>query len=409
VARQADLLPVAEARARVLGRFGRLDEEITELKAAHRRVLARDISAPLNLPPFSNSSMDGFALVASATESASPEHPVGLRVTMRIPAGSAPAGAVAPGETARIMTGAPLPAGADAVIPFEDVDDRGDEIFVPRRVAPSACVRPAGQDVKEKAAVLRAATELRATQLALLAAIGIADVPVVRRPEVAVVSTGDELAASGTVLRPGQIYNSNSVMLSAAVEEAGGAPRTIESAGDSPDDLRRAFAAARGCDLLITTGGASVGDYDYVKEVIGEQGDIRFWRVRLRPGKPLIFGSVGDLPVLGLPGNPTSAMVTFELFVRPAIRTMLGLPSLRPRVPAIVDERVDNHGERETYARVRLHWHDGRLHASLSGPQDSAMIAPLAHAHGLLVVPAEKGELAAGEIGEVEIWELPHS
>jgi molybdopterin molybdotransferase len=407
VARPAELLPVDVARERVLRRFQTLDSETVGLGDAHGRALATSMSAPQNLPPFANSSMDGFALNSASSSAARQDHPVRVRVTTHIPAGTTPDRRIDPGECARIMTGAPIPLGANAVVPFEEVEDLGSEVVLSAPIASGACVRPAGQDVKEAASVLRPGTELRAAQLALLAALGFDRVPVIRRPVVAVLATGDELVAPGQALLPGQIYNSNSPMLAAAIREAGAEPRMIETAADNREELQRMIQATTGCDLLITSGGASVGDFDYVKDVVAESGHIDFWRIRLRPGKPLLFGSIGNLPVIGLPGNPTSAMVTFEVFVRPAIRTMLGLSPLRPRVPVIVDERIDNHGGRETYARVRLRFEAGRFHAALAGPQDSAMLAPLANADGLLVIPHDRAEIAPGDIAEAEVWILP--
>jgi molybdopterin molybdotransferase len=198
-------------------------------------------------------------------------------------------------------------------------------------------------------------------------------------------------------------------MLLAAVREAGGVPLPISTAGDDPMVIAESVASARDADLLMTSGGASVGDFDHVKDVVGASGELSFWRVRVRPGKPLLFGAVGDLPVIGLPGNPTSAMVTFEVFVRPAIRTMLGAPALRPEIQVIVDERIDNRGGRRTYARVELEYRDAAFHARLSGPQDSAMLLPLARADGLLIVSEDREELLPGDTATVQVLRLPGS
>ena len=407
MARQADLLSVDEARERILVRFRRLESERVRINDALGRVLAEQIAASQDLPPFANSSMDGFALQSSSTLNATLEHPAVLPVTELVRAGSVAQHSVGTDSCVRIMTGAPLPAGADAVIPFEDVEDRGDSILVPRAVQTGACVRPAGNDVQASQPVLSAGSFLGPPQLALLAAVGCAEAPVVRRPVVAVLSTGDELVAPGKPLRPGQIYNSNTPMLAAAVVEAGSTPRVIETTGDDPQAIADAVRTAEGADLLLTSGGASVGDFDYVTDVIGAAGELSFWKVRVRPGKPLVFGQVGDLPVMGLPGNPTSALVTFEQFARPAIRTMLGAPPLRPEIEVVLDERIDNRGGRQTYARVRLRYASGRFHARLSGPQDSAMLLPLAAADGLLIVPEQRAELEPGETARVQVWRLP--
>jgi molybdopterin molybdotransferase len=406
VAKLADLLSVDEARDRILADFHRLETEHVSLDVALYRVLAEPVVSMINLPPFANSSMDGFALDASATTAASPEHVISLEVVARIPAGSSVQPRLEPGQCARIMTGAPLPRGGNTVIPFEEVDDQGAHIMVAKALEAGACVRPAGNDVSRGMEVLPAGTQLGAPQIGLLAALGIARVPVVRRPIVAILATGDELTTPGAALEPGHIYNSNSPMLAAAVTEAGGEPLSIETASDDPAAIAGAIAGLKSVDLLVTSGGASVGDFDHVKDVVGASGQLNFWRVRVRPGKPLIYGKIGDMPVIGLPGNPTSAMVTFEEFVRPAIRIMLGTAPMRAEIEAVVDERIDNHGGRRTYARVRLHSEDGRFHAVLSGGQDSAMLLPLAHADGLLMIPEDKSELLPGDVATVQLWRL---
>jgi len=407
VAKLADLLSVDEALHRILASCERLDAEDVPLSEVLGRVLAEAVKAEIDLPPFANSSMDGFALWSASTQEASRSHPAVLTVDGLIAAGARSGAPLSARSCARIMTGAPLPPGADAVIPFEEVEDRGRSISVAAPVARGACVRPAGNDVTAGSRVLEEGSELHAPQVALLAALGIAHVPVVRRPIVAILSTGDELVKPGTPLSPGQIYNSNTPMLTASVVEAGGLPLAGETARDDPEGIVRAIGGVGKADLLVTSGGASVGDFDHVKGVVGSSGNVDFWRVRVRPGKPLLFGSIGDTPVIGLPGNPTSAMVTFEEFVRPAIRAMLGASPQRPQIEAVLDESVDNRGGRQTYFRVRLSRENGRFHASLSGAQDSGMLYPLAHADGLLLAPEDREVLGAGEIATVQVWRLP--
>lgn len=407
MARQANLLPVEEARGRILARFSRLEVEEVPLDRSLHRVLGADVTAPLNLPPFANSSMDGFALEASSVAAATPQRPSVLRVTAHVAAGSLAATTIAPGACARIMTGAPLPSGTNAVVPFEEVEDRGESIAVFASVSPGSCVRPAGNDVTKGEVVLHRGTEIGPMQIGLLGALGCRAVPVVRCPEVPILSTGNELVSPGRPLRPGQIFNSNTPMLAACVTEAGGHAVCLDDASDDPAAIAAALASAPSADLILTSGGASVGDFDHVKDVVRGHGELSFWRVRVRPGKPLLFGSIGEVPVIGLPGNPTSALVTFEQFVRPAIRTMLGAPPLRPEIEAIVDEQIDNHGGRRTYARVRLRHEAGRIHATLSGLQDSAMLLPLARAQGLLMIPEDVPELMPGDVATVQVWELP--
>jgi molybdopterin molybdotransferase len=407
VARQADLLSVEDARARILARFERLESEQVPIEACLGRILAVAITSPVNIPPFTNSSMDGFALQSNSTAGAGPGSPVSLFVAETIAAGSLSLRELRSGECARIMTGAPLPPGADAVVPFEDIDDLGSEIRLAAPISRGASVRPVGQDMAAGIEALPLGVELNSRRIALLAALGMGSVPVVRQPRIAILSTGDELVSPGAALQPGQIYNSNTTMLVGAVMEAGALPVVLPTVRDDAQEITKVMATAADADLLLTTGGASVGDFDYMKEVVGDQGELNFWRVRVRPGKPLLFGSIGSLRIIGLPGNPTSGMVTFEQFARPAIRRMLGAALLRPTIQVRLDERIDNRGGRRTYARARLRFDTGEFHASLSGPQDSAMLVPLALADGLVIVPEDREELSAGGLALMQVWSLP--
>lgn len=407
MAKQADLLSVEDARQRILTRFVLLGEEVVALDQSHDRILATAITAGFNLPPFANSSMDGFAVRGTETVGASTLAPLRLRVSAHIPAGTVSGEVMQSGEAARIMTGAPLPFGADAVVPFEDVTDDGASVVLRAPVRPGACIRPSGQDITEGTAVLPPGTAIGSREVAVLAALGYSHVPVRRRPMVAVMATGSELVAPGVPLRPGQIYNSNSPMLLAAIAEAGAVSRPLTTTTDDAEAIGRELMSAGDSDLLLTSGGASVGDFDYMTDVVGSTGDLHFWRVRVRPGKPLLFGTVGSTPIIALPGNPTSAMVTFELFVRPAIRLMLGASAQRPRIQAVVTERMENRGGRRTYARVVVRQNGTHFNASLSGPQDSAMVLPLARSDGLLEIPEDVEELVPGDSATVHLWRLP--
>jgi molybdopterin molybdotransferase len=398
---------VEEAQQRILSRFTRLSAERVPLDALLWRVLAEDISSGADVPPFANSSMDGFALRSGDTSTATPDSPVRLQVTQQVAAGATRWEPVTVGTVARIMTGAPLPDGADSVVPFEDVEETGELIVIPAPVRAGACIRPAAQDVRRGQELLRAGTVMQHPQIALLAAVGMAEAPATRRPRVAILATGDELVPPGEPLRPGQIYNSNSPMLAAAVREAGGEPMVLQRVEDTAEALREALERVRDVDLILTSGGASVGDYDHVRAVVAGTGEVGFWRVRLRPGKPLLFGSIGGTPIVGLPGNPTSAAVTFELFVRPAIRTMVGASPWRPTVDVVLDDAFDNRGGRRTYFRVSLRFQDGAIHATAAGGQDSAMIATLSRADGLLLVREEDERLEVGERATALVWRLP--
>jgi len=407
VARQTDLLSVEDAQERILGSVGRLDSESVPILTALGRTLAHAVHSTMSVPPFANSSMDGFAVRSSDVTHASDDHVKHLAVAGHLAAGNMPIDALTSDHCVRIMTGAPVPFGADAVIPFEEVKETDSGIEVNAPVRPGNCLRPAGNDMNPGDLVLKAGTVLHAPQLAVLAAVGSGIVNVVRRPVVAILATGDELVEPGAPLASGQIYNSNTPMLAAAVQEAGAVPHVLRVASDDPASIEETLRESADADLLVTAGGASVGDYDYMKDVLEEGGEVGFWRVRMRPGKPLLFGSYHGVPLVGLPGNPTSAMVTFEQFVRPTIRHMLGMHLYRPTARARATDTIENRGRRRSYVRVRLAFDGEGLTATPSGSQDSAMLLPLAQADGLLVVPEESEEVRAGEFATVQIWALP--
>jgi molybdopterin molybdotransferase len=362
--------------------------ETLPLDRCARRVAADlRLVAPLNVPPFDNSSMDGFALRAADT-------PGRLRLAGEVAAGAGTLPTILPGSVVRIMTGAPMPPGADAVAPIEDVEEGPDTVRVPE-VQAGAFVRRSGHDTAAGDVIELPAAPLDANGLALLASLGLGELEVRRRPRVAILSTGDELRAPGEPLAPGQIHDANAVALAAAVDDAGGEPLLMPRA---PDDAGRIAelitGATRDADLLVASGGVSVGRQDHVREVIQRLGALDFWRIRMQPGKPLAFGRAGDVPVVGLPGNPVSALVTFELFGRPLIRRMLGLPgSGRVTLPAVACDRMPKDRERRAYLRVRLVRGEGGLEARSAGGQASSQIRPLADANALLIVP--EGEPAA--------------
>lgn len=393
------MLSVEEARERVLARFQPLAVEEAPLTEALGRVLAEEAIAREASPPFANSAMDGYALRSADTSGATPGTPLRLRLAGEVPAGSVYGGVVGPGEAVRILTGAPVPAGADAVIQQELVSVAEGAVALEAPVAGGNNIREAGGDARPGALLAHAGTELGPAEIALLASLGVSPARVTRRPQVAILATGDELQPLGTPLRPGQIHDSNTPYLIAAVRRAGATPVSLGIARDREDDLRAKLDAARGFDLLLTSGGVSVGDYDLVKRMLTERGSMAFWRVRVKPGKPLAFGELDGTPLLGLPGNPVSAAVTFELFGRPAIRRMLGAASVeRPEVEVFYEGGDVRLGDRRQYVRVRLASRGGRLVARDTGEQESHLISSLQGATALLIAPEGEGVIRAGEM-----------
>jgi len=399
-------LSVQEALALVLARVSILSAEAVPLAEALGRVLAAPVVAHDALPPFANSSMDGYALRAADVGAANAESPVDLRVVGDVAAGTQSTVVVTPGTAARIMTGAPLPEGADAVVPVEDTDEpwRGAERPLPERVAVRRAVRAGdyvrypGEDIRAGTTVLAAGHVLRPQEIGVLASLGVGQAPVVRRPRVGVLATGDELIAVDEPLRPGKIRNSNSYAQAAQVLALGGVPVLLGVAADTEADVRAKLDAAvtAQVDLLISSAGVSVGAYDVVKHVLDHAGQVNFWRVRMRPGKPLAFGDYSGIPYLGLPGNPVSAMVSFETFARPAILKMAGHQRLdRPSVQALLLEDIRSDG-RESFVRAVV-TRDGRGYVAVTtGSQGSHIMTSLVAANALLVVPEGVTAVAAG-------------
>ena len=401
-------LTVIEALALVLNRFQPLDAERVPLLDALGRVLAEPVIARDSLPPFANSSMDGYAVRAADLATASRETLVSLRVIADIAAGAPSSVDVVPGTTARIMTGAPLPAGADAVVPVEDTDEPWRDparplpewVAVGRAVQPGDYVRYPGEDIRAGETVLEAGHALRPQEIGVLASLGEAEVVVVRRPRVGILATGDELVAVAARLTPGKIRNSNGYAQAAQVRALGGEAVMLGVARDLEEDVRARLDAgvAAGVDLLISSAGVSVGAYDVVKAVLDHSGSVTFWRVRMRPGKPLAFGAYRGIPFLGLPGNPVSAMVSFERFARPAILKMAGRRELeRPMVLAQVLEDLRSDG-RESYLRAVVTRDEHGYVATTTGSQGSHIMTSLVRANALLVVPEGMTSIRAGTI-----------
>jgi molybdopterin molybdotransferase len=397
------MLTVPEASAQILSGIGALAPERVPLLDAMGRVLATDAVAPYTLPHWDNSAMDGYAVRADDVAGASAERPVVLRVLETVSAGGFGSIAVGPGEATRIMTGAPLPEGADTVVRVEDTDGGIERVAIRNDRDARRNIRPQGEDFREGDVVVEAGRALAPAQLGVLASLGMPSVDVHRRPVVAIAGSGDELVdldAFHEVLAGRKIVASNSYTLSALVREAGGVPVNLGNARDTPESLRALLERSLGADLLVTSAGASVGEFDYTRQVLESLGaELRFWRVRMRPGAPIGFGILGGMPWLGLPGNPVSAMVTFELFVRPVIRRMLGHRRLfRRPVPVVLEEPVTIGARLMHFLRavVRVR-EDGVLTARLTGPQGSGILTSMARANALLVVPEDRQRSEAGE------------
>ena len=391
------MISVEEALERILARVNVLGDEQVPLTGALHRVLAESVVSSLDVPPWPNSSMDGYALQSADTRRASAPAPVRLAVSGWVAAGHVAERAVGSGEAFRIFTGGPLPEGADSVIPQEDVIVDGGVIVVSRPVNAGDFVRPRGEDMRAGEGVLERGRLLGPAELGLLAALARAQVRVLRRPRVGVLSTGDEIVDLGGHPGPGQIPNSNTYSLMAQVEEAGGNPVSLGVAPDRLDEIEARLRWGLDCDLLISSAGVSVGEHDFVKAALERLGaEQHLWLVDMRPGKTIAFATIPSsgkraLPVFALPGNPVSAMVTFELFVRPALLRLGGHARLqRPVVEAHADARIPNRDRRRGYLRVTLSvGGDGGYRARLTGGQGSGILRSMVAADGLAIVPGD--------------------
>ena len=401
-------LSVEQALDRVLAKFHVLAAESVPILDGLGRVLAEDVFADMDIPPLANSAMDGYAVRGDDLERAPTGSPLRLRVVADLPAGQTLARSVGDGEAVRIMTGAPVPDGADTVVRFEDTrrGDDGDSGWVDILERPSRGrnVRAAGEDVRQGAQVLTAGAVLRAQEIGMLASVGRADVSVIRRPRVAILATGDEIVDIQDALAPGKIRNINSYSIAAQVRAFGAQPLLLGIARDRTDELVGTIQSGleSGADMFVTSGGVSVGDFDLVKDILRDQGEIDFWWVNIKPGKPMAFGTIGDVPLLALPGNPVAAMISFGLFGRPAILKMLGHSSREwPSTTASLGEAIERKDGRRHYFRVKLRATSGGLVADLTGDQGSGILSSMVEADGIAVIPEDRRHLPAGETVQV--------
>jgi molybdopterin molybdotransferase len=376
------MLSVEDALARITAAFRPQPAEWVHLAAGHGRVLAQDLVAPRDQPPAAVSAMDGYAVRAADLAGGGAE----LRLIGSAPAGAQFEGVVGAGETVRIFTGGLLPAGADAVALQENAQAEGGRVRLEGRVEPGTYVRPAGLDFRRGELALPAGRRLGARDLGLAAALNQVWLPVRRQPRIALFASGDELVMPGQTLAPTQIVNSNSTTLAAMVSAWGGLASDLGIVRDEPAALAAVADQLAGTDLLVTLGGASVGEHDLVQRVLGERGlELDFWRIAMRPGKPLMFGTLRGVPLLGLPGNPVSAGVCAVLFVRAAIAVMLGLDPMPPEIPAVLGRALGPNDRRQEYLRASAEWGaDGRLVAVPAEIQDSSMLATFARADCLI-------------------------
>ncbi|MCB8981520.1 MAG: molybdopterin molybdotransferase MoeA [Ardenticatenaceae bacterium] len=403
---EAEYLTVQQALTAVLAGVSVLPAERVSLLEGLGRVLAQDVIAQDSLPPFANSSMDGYALLAADLAGASSDNPATLRVVGDVAAGAVPDIKVERGTAVRIMTGAPVPPGADAVVPVEDTNEAWrnrerplpEQIQVNRSVKVGDYIRHSGEDIEAGHTILAKGHVLRPQEVGVLASLGISEVEVIRRPRVAILATGDELLEVDQPLQPGKIRNSNGYTQAAQVLALGAEPIVLGIARDTETAVRQKLQAGLEAkvDLFISSAGVSVGAYDVVKAVLEQEGNVGFWRVRMRPGKPLAYGSYHDVPYLGLPGNPVSAMVSFERFARAAILKMSGKEPLdRPTVQATIHSEIHSDG-RESYLRAVVTRSETGYEATQTGDQGSHIMTSLVKANALLIVPEGVRYVAPG-------------
>ncbi len=406
------MITVDQALERILSYVDVLSEEDNPILEALGQVVSQDVTSAIDVPPLDNSAMDGYAVRAADTAGASSEEPRVLRVIDSVAAGYVSRSIVEEGTAVRIMTGAPVPPGADAVVKFEDSDEcqrqgHPQEIGILHAAGKGDNIRRAGEDIARGGVVLKRGTLLRPQEVGVLASLGMVNVSVFRRPVVAILATGDELVDIGEPLPEGKIYNSNTYGLAAQVRRYGALPQVLGIARDREDSVIAGLRRGLDADILITSGGVSVGDYDLVKDVLAQQGKIDFWTIKMKPGKPIAFGVIDgecgrQVPHVGLPGNPVSSMISFELFIRPAILKMMGRHDLaKPVIKAVVEEAVVNSDGRRMFTRVKVENRGEGYVAHVTGPQGSGILTSMTSANGLMIIPEDTDGVRAGDVVDV--------
>lgn len=395
-----NLISVEEALALALEPITPLGSERIDILSALNRIITEEVYAPADIPAYNNSAMDGYAVQANDTLSASPEKPVVLSVLEDLPAGYLAQSSVGSGQAIRIMTGAAIPNGADAVVMVEVTERIDKQVRIYAKAHPGQHIRVQGEDIRTGDRLIPVGRTLTAAEIGMLAAIQRTFVQVARRPIVAIVSTGDELVEIDQPLTPGKVVNSNSYSLAALVKEAGAIPIIQSIARDSEAEIRQAIESALSADLIVSSGGVSVGDYDYVKPVLHSLGaEIKFWRVSIKPGKPIAFGTLRGKPYFGLPGNTVSSMLSFLLFVRPAIRKALSCPPpwVAPTIQVTLTTDARSKGDRRTYLRAHSYYKEGNFYAQLAPRQGSGVLSSMLQANTLVMLAEGVTEVKAGQ------------
>lgn len=409
------MITVEQALDKILGFVNVLEAEEKPILDCLYQVLAEDVYALFDIPPSDNSAMDGYAVQAGSIVGASYEKPSTLKIIGELPAGSIAKYEVTPGTAVRIMTGAFIPDGADAVVPFESTDEVDaqksaapiTDVRIYEELSKGANIRRQGEDITKGALVIPKGKILKPADIGILASLGKAAILVIRRPVIAILATGDEIADINSPLPPGKIYNSNTYSIAAQILKYGGIPKILGIAPDNVRELTDALRSGLDCDMLITSGGVSKGDYDIVKDVLASKGDVSFWTVKMKPGKPLAFGTFNGenkkkIPHLGLPGNPVSTMITFEVFVRPSIMKMMGKTDLnKPMIDAVLEDNLIKDANKRFFARVIVNKKGDKYYTRLTGPQGSGILSSVLNANGIAVIPEGIEEVKPGTVVKV--------